>query len=243
MPEPLSSSGDPPMVPPSPPTPPGLRYIPTTPGRENGLVLGNAKGIPVPSTPDRGKPVPTLTELLASSRKSKPRIRPKKKKPNLFANEDIAESPTKGKAYERRTTPIMEISPAKSLLSSPASGDESCSDVQGSPPPISIQMASIPDPFLDHQEMFAPEIHSTQHNHPHHDHLFDPPSGSVVPGLQYVGIGTLGRGGSGVWGGGGYNSQFDVEGQVDRVSDLLEKDVDFDGWLKEMPPDPEEEEV
>jgi len=187
--------------------------------------------------------VPTLTELLASTRKSKPRIRPKKKKPNPFANEDIVESPTKGKAQERRTTPIMEISPAKSLLSSPASGDESCSDVDISPRPISISvpMAAIADPFMQHQEMFAPEIHSTQHNHPDHDHLFDPPSGSVVPGLHYGGIGTLGRASSGVWGGGGYNSQYDVEGQVDRVSDLLEKDVDFDGWLKEMPPEDEDE--
>lgn len=37
-----------------------------------------------------------------------------------------------------------------------------------------------------------------------------------------------------------YNSQFesDVAKQVDRVDKLLEKDVDYDGWLK----DPEEEE-
>lgn len=33
----------------------------------------------------------------------------------------------------------------------------------------------------------------------------------------------------------GYNSQFDVEGQVGMVSDLLEKDVDFDGWLRDIP--------
>lgn len=32
----------------------------------------------------------------------------------------------------------------------------------------------------------------------------------------------------------GYNSQFDVEGQVGLVSDLLERDVDFDGWLKDL---------
>jgi len=32
----------------------------------------------------------------------------------------------------------------------------------------------------------------------------------------------------------GYNSQFDVEGQVDRVSELLERDVDFDGWLMDI---------
>lgn len=31
----------------------------------------------------------------------------------------------------------------------------------------------------------------------------------------------------------GYSSQFDVEKHVDRVSELLEKDVDFDSWLKD----------
>ena len=39
----------------------------------------------------------------------------------------------------------------------------------------------------------------------------------------------------------GYDSQFDVEGQVDRVSELLERDVDFDGWLRDIPEDGEEE--
>ncbi|KAH7890124.1 hypothetical protein F5I97DRAFT_1924637 [Phlebopus sp. FC_14] len=33
----------------------------------------------------------------------------------------------------------------------------------------------------------------------------------------------------------GYNSQFDVEKHVDRVSEFLEKDVDFDGWLRDVP--------
>ncbi|KAL0947848.1 hypothetical protein HGRIS_013909 [Hohenbuehelia grisea] len=31
-----------------------------------------------------------------------------------------------------------------------------------------------------------------------------------------------------------YNSQFDVEGEVGRVNELLEKDVDFDGWLRDV---------
>ena len=33
----------------------------------------------------------------------------------------------------------------------------------------------------------------------------------------------------------GYNSQFDLEGQIGMVNDLLEKDVDFDGWLRDIP--------
>jgi hypothetical protein len=39
----------------------------------------------------------------------------------------------------------------------------------------------------------------------------------------------------------GYSSQFDVERHVDRVSELLEKDVDFDGWLRDMPAAEEQE--
>ncbi|KIK93564.1 hypothetical protein PAXRUDRAFT_828839 [Paxillus rubicundulus Ve08.2h10] len=33
----------------------------------------------------------------------------------------------------------------------------------------------------------------------------------------------------------GFNSQFDVEKHVDRVSEWLEKDIDFDGWLRDAP--------
>jgi hypothetical protein len=39
--------------------------------------------------------------------------------------------------------------------------------------------------------------------------------------------------GSGMLGDMGYNSQFDVEGQVERVSAMLEHDIDFDQWLRE----------
>jgi len=37
----------------------------------------------------------------------------------------------------------------------------------------------------------------------------------------------------------GYNSQFDVEGRVDQVSEFLDRDVDFDKWLKDIPDDDE----
>lgn len=33
----------------------------------------------------------------------------------------------------------------------------------------------------------------------------------------------------------GYSSQFDVDRHVDEVNELLERDVDFDGWLKDIP--------
>ncbi|KAF9228971.1 hypothetical protein BS17DRAFT_772830 [Gyrodon lividus] len=49
-----------------------------------------------------------------------------------------------------------------------------------------------------------------------------------------LGQNSFGRRNSGIFGM-GYNSQFDVEKHVDRVSELLEKDVDFDGWLRDVP--------
>lgn len=39
----------------------------------------------------------------------------------------------------------------------------------------------------------------------------------------------------------GYNSQFDVDGRVDQVSEFLERDVDFDKWIKDIPDDDEDE--
>ncbi|KAI0062145.1 hypothetical protein BV25DRAFT_1991784 [Artomyces pyxidatus] len=42
-------------------------------------------------------------------------------------------------------------------------------------------------------------------------------------------------GGGGVFGAMGYNSQFDVEGNVDRVNELLDGDVNFGAWLRDTP--------
>ncbi|TFK45925.1 hypothetical protein OE88DRAFT_1073917 [Heliocybe sulcata] len=43
------------------------------------------------------------------------------------------------------------------------------------------------------------------------------------------------------FGGMDYNSQFDVEGRVGRVDEILDKDVDFDGWLREVSEPAEDE--
>ena len=44
---------------------------------------------------------------------------------------------------------------------------------------------------------------------------------------------SLGPTSSGVFGI-GYSAQFDVEKHIDRVSELLERDVDFDSWLQDV---------
>ncbi|KAG2131253.1 uncharacterized protein EDB93DRAFT_1178693 [Suillus bovinus] len=65
--------------------------------------------------------------------------------------------------------------------------------------------------FAQNPNAFLPQFTSTQTRGSCHNGM----SGSVL--------------------GGGYRSQFDVERHVDRVSELLEKDVDFGGWLRDVP--------
>lgn len=39
----------------------------------------------------------------------------------------------------------------------------------------------------------------------------------------------------------GYNSQFDIDRQVEEASERLDQDVDFNKWLKNIPDDEEED--
>jgi neural Wiskott-Aldrich syndrome protein len=79
--------------------------------------------------------------------------------------------------------------------------------------------------FSQNPEEFAPDFFSTQPPLDMHesDPLMDELNSSAGKSMGYDG-GYMG----------GYNPQFDLEDQVDRVSELLEKDVDFDGWLKDI---------
>lgn len=107
-------------------------------------------------------------------------------------------------------------SPTKSLFSSIASE----SPVTPSSMIVPLRSPATPT-FTQNPSAFAPDFVSSQ----------------VPYGSNGMGS-TLGRASSGFLGM-GYNSQFDVEGQVDRVSELLERDVDFDGWLKDIPAEEE----
>ena len=33
----------------------------------------------------------------------------------------------------------------------------------------------------------------------------------------------------------GYNSQFDVEREVEHAAELIENDLDFGGWIRDIP--------
>ncbi|KAH9939445.1 hypothetical protein B0H21DRAFT_39264 [Amylocystis lapponica] len=217
-----TSSGLPP-----PSTPPGpatsqTNLLATPPPRvSTGKELGNARGLPVPVTPDR-QALPTLTELLASSRRSKPRPRP----PSRKHKSETSTPNAKGKYKETDTQlPALDdddgASRTKSYFSSPASGSSD------SPSSLRQRPRSPVSPlFSQNPGAFAPPYASTQ----------QPAAGG------FLGVGSfdsgpgalLARGSSGFFGM-GYNSQFDVERQVDRVSELLERDVDYDGWLRDLP--------
>ena len=220
-------SSDP--VPPDP-QPPSTPLLPASPPKtppravSAGNGLGNAMGLPVPSTPNRGSgtpgALPTLSELLASSRRFKPRPRPPSRKLRSAAttpapddhasvrrDADLAQADADALpallVAEREASPAHTVaSRTRTLLSSPASGSS------GSPQSVPSRPRSPVSPLFAHSTAFAPPFASTQAG--------AAPMPASQPQL-------------------GYNSQFDVEGQVGMVSDLLEKDVDFDGWLRDIP--------
>ncbi|KAI0695573.1 hypothetical protein C8T65DRAFT_665013 [Cerioporus squamosus] len=226
VPEQGPASSGPAPVPPSTPPPSSPPARPVTPV-SRGKGLGNAKGLPVPSTPDP-HPLPTLTELLASSRRSRTRPRPPSRKntPHRRAgsrtsdmvSEHELELPVVAEgADEDEHTP--EPSPAKTYFSSPASGssDSPGSVVQRARSPVSPL-------FTQHPSAFVPKFVSTQQ-----------PGGRDDPfagGFAQTQASMM-RGSSGFFGM-GYSSQFDVEGHVEQVSELLERDVDFNGWIRDL---------
>ncbi|EKM56135.1 uncharacterized protein PHACADRAFT_209631 [Phanerochaete carnosa HHB-10118-sp] len=237
-----------PLAPPPPSTPPQPASPPHTPPRllSSGRGLGNAKGPPVPYTPERGS-LPTLTELLASSRRSRPRPRPPSRKlqsltttpaPERPPTDDLALLPALAEeavhACSRSREPSPAPSRARTLLSSPASGSS------GSP----HSSGAVPSrPRTPESPLFAPaqQQQQQQQQHQHQQQQQQLPAASFAPlyastqagalALAPLGHASQSQAGGMV----GYSSQFDVEGQVGLVSDLLERDVDFDGWLRDVP--------
>ncbi|KAI0074698.1 hypothetical protein K474DRAFT_1773814 [Panus rudis PR-1116 ss-1] len=237
--EPVSSApAPPPSTPPLPMTPPTSRLKSPLPlPRSHSKDLGNAKGLPVPTTPER-KQLPTLTELLASSRRSKPRPRPPSRKSR--SNTTTPQRPTRDDpAVPESDKPALpalyedpEPSPAKTYFSSPASGSSSSSQSSPRSPLLHRQQrhGSPTSPLLPGGKLrrFAPQFTSTQQQ------PGGPASAFPDAGATQTQTGLLPPTGSGFFGM-GYSSQFDVDGQVDRVSELLERDVDFSGWIKDIP--------
>lgn len=118
-----------------------------------------------------------------------------------------------------------EPSPAKAYLSSPASGSS-----DSSPQSLRFRPRSPVSPlFSQNPTAFAPPFVSSQ---PLDTRGGDFLGAGSCGGAQ--GGGLLARGSSGFFAM-GYNSQFDVEGRVGRVDEILGQDVDYEGWLRDIP--------
>ena len=195
-----------------------------TPLASSGLDM---KGLHVPITPKR-QVLPTLTELLSTSRRSNPRLHP----PSRKAMSDIgsltrAKEKGKGKevpGLELPLTPIREApssAPTKMYFPSPATGPSGGSTHRRPQLPVSPLVAQQ---FTQQPAVFAPQFASTQ------PQTVDRP----VQGLLDAGPRLVSFADSEFFEM-GYSSQFDVEGNVNRVTELLERDVDFGAWIRDAP--------
>lgn len=221
---------------------------PRSPKQDKGL--GNAKGLPIPRTPDRHT-LPTLTELLATSRRSKPRPRPPSRKSQMRSRSGSA-------ATADLYAPDDDPSRTKSYLSSPASGSSAStpgSTRHGPHSPLSPLFTQNPAHFAPLGESTQPRFRAR----PSRPSPHSSPQSDLLNGVR--GLGALGevaprpasaksadagaalmRASSGLLGM-AYSSQFDVDGQVDQLSHFLEKDVDFDAWVRDVNADGEEVQV
>lgn len=229
----------------------------------NGGTSTNVPSFPI--TPPRRKTKETAGDgapgdVLATSRRSLTRPRPPSRK--SLSRAGTAEADLSGNEGA-----MVDPSPAKSersYFSSPASSGSSSAgsftsahQAPGSPPRSPLSG------FTQNPERFAPLAESTQQVRAqekyHSDDVFGlrtlgapTQASSVLDSSQYGVVKQgpiggdnesqkLGRFSSGA-GFGLYNSQYDVDANIDRVSHFMEQDVDFSAWLKNMDEEEEEEE-
>jgi len=220
---------------------------------------------PMPVTPTKKPAMPTLTDLLASAKKGKsPKGANTKPRSRIAAAKPLStnvESPIARKTpfppihpatvpYDednpymldpyaisaQRLDPDLPVdidlqSPTKSL-SSLAGSDSEDDDDDLEDPGLNLggnelDMSFNPVATSTQRPFVAPKLGTSQHTGDSWASVYED-VGPRVPASSANSVPYV------------YNSQFesDVAKQVDRVDKLLEKDVDYDGWLK----DPEEEE-
>ncbi|KIM52413.1 hypothetical protein SCLCIDRAFT_1163411 [Scleroderma citrinum Foug A] len=116
-------------------------------------------------------------------------------------------------------------SPAQGLEGDGAEKNASPTKSYFSSHATSPSLSPVPTQNLLLHSPESPVFSFTQDN----NNNFRPPYTSTQDGLKQ----PLGPMSSGVFGM-GYSSQLDIEKHVDRVSELLERDVDFDSWLRDV---------
>lgn len=173
---------------------------------------------------------PTLNELLASSKKTDKTPKLKSRETKDRKPEDSSKLPSPPPLPIEVHNPYLlspyrlsvdlafdDVLPAKSLSSLAGSDSESEADENG----------ALGEGDASGFGSFKPMFSSTQVQF-----------GSPQTGLMGTATMKSRESGTGyAWG--GYNSQFDVDRQVDQVDKILEKDVDYDGWLREPTPERE----
>ncbi|GLB35667.1 hypothetical protein LshimejAT787_0212320 [Lyophyllum shimeji] len=195
-------------------------------------------------TPQRAQQLPTLNELLASSKKIKSPPRSKAKKATSRPNSTTVPPPPpppQAKVPEQEPEPVpqpvREPTPAPAPHA-PKTHDSQLSGPDAADPSIferfSYRMGIEPGmaPEYDY-DMASPtkslcSLAADSDEEPEMDldlagGGFNPPFTSTQAGADQ-GLGWM-----------GYNSQFDVDGKVDMVSKFIERDVnvDYEGWLRD----------
>lgn len=220
------------------------------------------------TTPERKDKnhIPTLTEILASRKKTSPNT-PKKRQSAVYSPPTRASvSATKSEVQpvlrsEKHDLPKVSGDSEEAADVSIANAPLDVSDITLDKATLNLDVKSLYD-ALDASYHIGYDIDmsspakslssiagsdSEDSDEEAGGALRDTTFINSAKGLEPLGASTQADGGGGfafgamsqasVGGGirsfGMYNSQFDVEGEVDRVSELLERDVDFDGWLRD----------
>ena len=184
---------------------------------------------PLPTTPKKQN-LPTLTELLASAKKGKKSL--KGLKPKSAEEEPISQFRFPSPLPALEDNPYMldpyAISVDHSALDPDLSPTKSLSSLAGSDSEDEDDEVNDQARALDFSpSSFNPYATSTQHQN-------YPDGHAITSSRSSAFLHENGKAGTALsLGFGGYNSQFDIAGQVDKVDKLLEKDVDYEGWLRD----------
>jgi hypothetical protein len=196
-------------------------------------------------TPKRHGQLPTLKELLASSKKAK--LSPKKKQESIVSGPPVVTS-DKGKAREESIESEIATEQKKAIDESlhrlpfdhPIPLDDPFTIGLGvdlgydaASPTKSLSSLAESDSDSDDGGLNPNLMHDI-------DDDFNPPYASTqAQGKDAdLGLGVPKASSGFAWM--GYSSQFDVNGKVDQVNKFMEKDVDYDGWLRDPTPEMED---